>query len=447
MHTLFSFLTAILILVSLHELGHLITARLCGVKVHRFSVGFGTPFFKKKWRNIEWCLAPIPLGGYVKMLDTREGNVSAEQERFAFDKQHPFKRILIVLAGPLTNLVLAILLYASSFSIGGIHEIKPWIGTVSQNSVAAAAGFQSGDRILTVNGNPVNQWHDIMSEIMLSIESDSVDVVVQTEQAQTLTRTLRTDAARAERIALGKESLGMNWFKTTDFLGRIQPGSPAEKSGLQTGDKIIAVNGENTPNWQDWSHIVRTNAGRNLQLTVLRNNQTLQLNILPDAIESPDKSQIIGRIGVAALTDQAWQKTVITRKDLDFQAALQLGTEKVGNYIALTFKFLGKLLTGQVSSGHLSGPISIADAAGQTAKMGWQPYIEFLALVSTSLGIMNLLPIPMLDGGHLVFYTAEWLRGKPLSQRIQQLGLRLGAALMLTLMGLAFFNDITRLFG
>lgn len=447
MHTILSFLLAILILVSLHELGHLIVARLCGIKVHRFSVGFGKPLLKKNWRGIEWCLAPIPLGGYVKMLDTREGNVPPELQRFAFDQQHPLKRIAVVAAGPLTNLVLAILLYTLSFSIGGTTEIKPWIGTVTEHSLAAKAGLQSGDRILAINGKPITEWQQIEPEIILNLESRPIAIDIENTQGKKQTLTLSATPEQAKRIALQHEHLGLMWFKTTDHIGHIAPQSPAAKAGLQTGDRIIAINGTPTPKWQDWATIIHNNAGRSLTLTVERKQQQLQLKILTASVELPDKSQIIGRIGVAAGRDPHWEKQVLSQKNLDFQAALQLGTEKVNNYIALTLSFLGKLLTGQASTEHISGPLSIADAAGQMAQLGWRPYIEFLALVSTSLGIMNLLPIPMLDGGHLVFYTAEWIRGKPLSRRIQEGALRLGVSLMLLMMGLAFFNDITRLFG
>ena len=446
MQTLLAFLIAILLLVSLHELGHLIVARLCGIKVLRFSVGFGKPFFTKKWRNIEWCLAPIPLGGYVKMVDTREGKVEPADLPFAFDKQHPLKRIAVVVAGPLTNLVLAVLLYCLSFSIGGVTELRPLVGTVYSPSIAARSGFVAGDRIISVNGKSVDNFADAQTEMILNLEAGKVLVDVETADGQHQTRVIdAAGSSDATTVAKRQTGIGLSPFKISDNIGMVQPNSPAQKAGLQKGDKIISINQTQTATWEDWSQIVRQNAGRSLNLVYLRNGKEHTTQITPTPVQ--EANQTIGRVGLAPAMDEEWAKQVRYHYTPSFSQSLQLGWQKTVHYSTLTLSFFGKLVTGNASLAHVSGPITIAEVAGQTAKIGWQPYIEFLALVSISLGVMNLLPVPVLDGGHLVYYTAELLRGKPLNQRVQDWGLRFGLAMMLAMMFLAFFNDITRLLG
>lgn len=446
LQTILAFLFAILLLVSLHELGHLLVARWCGVKVLRFSVGFGKPFLNKKWRNIEWCLAPIPLGGYVKMVDTREGEVAPEDLPYAFDKQHPLKRIAVVIAGPLTNLVLAILLYCLAFGVGGVHEVRPYVGKVHTPSIAAQAGFQEGDQIVSVNGKPVTNMADAQTEIILNLETGKIAVQVLNAQNQTAERIIDAKGTpQAELVAKRQASLGISPFKTINEIAHVAPNSAAAKAGLQAGDSIIAVNGTPTPKWEDWAKIVRENAGRNLKVDYTRAGQTHQTTLLPKSLELPDRNQIIGQAGVAPKADEAWAKHVRQHTSMGFGQAMQMGWERTVKYSVMTLQFFGKLLIGQASLSHISGPITIADVAGQTMQIGWQPYVEFLALVSISLGVMNLLPIPVLDGGHLVYYTTELIRGKPLSEATQAWTLRLGLAIMLTMMVLAFFNDISRL--
>lgn len=446
--TVAAFLVAILLLVSLHELGHLLVARWCGIKVLRFSVGFGKPFVKKNWRNIEWCLAPIPLGGYVKMVDTREGEVAEADLPYAFDKQHPLKRIAVVAAGPLTNLALAVLLYAASFGIGGVTEIRPQVGQVQPGTIAARAGFQPGDTMIAVNGRPVDNFSDAHTQIVLDLEAGKVAVDVQTAAGTQQTRMI--DAAgtpAAAEVAKRHTGIGFSPFRHTDQIGSVEPDSPADKAGLKAGDQVLSVNGAATPAWSDWTRIVRENAGRNLTVAYRRDGQERQTQLRPASRELADKSQIIGYVGVSPAPDKAWAEQVRIHRRPDATEALRLGWDKTVQYSTMTVQFFGKLITGNASLNHISGPLTIADVAGQTVRIGWQPYVEFLALVSISLGVMNLLPIPVLDGGHLVFYTAELLRGRPLSERAQAWGIRFGLALMLTMMVLAFFNDITRLFG
>lgn len=446
MQTLLAFIFAILILVSLHEFGHYIVARLCGVKVVRFSVGFGKPFFSRKRGDTEWCLAPIPLGGYVKMVDTREGEVAQADLPYAFDKQHPAKRIAIVAAGPLTNLALAVLLYGLSFSFG-VTEIRPYVGTVEPDTIAARAGFQSGDRIQSVNSTPVEDWGSAQTEIALNLEAGKVAVAVQTASG---TQTVRTiDAAGTEeagKIAKNQGYIGLMPFKITTVIGGIEKGSPADKAGLKTGDKLTAADGKPITSWQEWANLTRQSPGRKIALTYERDGQARTADIRPDTVERSDKT-LIGRVGLLPQSDKAWDRQIRRNYRPSVVRAFGMGWEKTVSHSWTTVKFFGKLISGNASASHISGPLTIADIAGQSAELGLQSYLEFLALVSISLGVLNLLPVPVLDGGHLVFYTAEWIRGKPLGERIQNIGLRFGLALMMLMMAIAFFNDITRLLG
>ncbi|WP_304711422.1 RIP metalloprotease RseP [Neisseria viridiae] len=446
MHTLLAFIFAILILVSLHEFGHYIVARLCGVKVVRFSVGFGKPFFSKKRGDTEWCLAPIPLGGYVKMVDTREGEVSEADLPYAFDKQHPAKRIAIVAAGPLTNLALAVLLYGLSFSFG-VTEIRPYVGTVEPDTIAARAGFQSGDRIQSVNSTPVADWGSAQTEIALNLEAGKVAVAVQTASGAQTVRTI--DAAGTEeagKIAKNQGYIGLMPFKITTVIGGVEKGSPADKAGLKTGDKLTAADGKPITSWQEWANLTRQSPGKKITLTYERAGQTHTADIRPDTVEQSDHT-LIGRVGLRPQPDRAWDAQIRRNYRPSVVRAFGMGWEKTVSHSWTTVKFFGKLISGNASVSHISGPLTIADIAGQSAELGLQSYLEFLALVSISLGVLNLLPVPVLDGGHLVFYTAEWIRGKPLSERVQNIGLRFGLALMMLMMAVAFFNDVTRLLG
>ena len=446
MQTLLAFIFAILILVSLHEFGHYIVARLCGVKVVRFSVGFGKPFFSRKRGDTEWCLAPIPLGGYVKMVDTREGEVAQADLPYAFDKQHPAKRIAIVAAGPLTNLALAVLLYGLSFSFG-VTEIRPYVGTVEPDTIAARAGFQSGDRIQSVNSIPVEDWGSAQTEIALNLEAGKVAVAVQTASGAPAVRTI--DAAGTEeagKIAKNQGYIGLMPFKISTVIGGVEKGSPADKAGLKTGDKLTAADGKPITSWQEWANLTRQSPGRKIALTYERDGQERTADIRPDTVERSDKT-LIGRVGLLPQSDKAWDRQIRRNYRPSVVRAFGMGWEKTVSYSWTTVKFFGKLISGNASASHISGPLTIADIAGQSAELGLQSYLEFLALVSISLGVLNLLPVPVLDGGHLVFYTAEWIRGKPLGERIQNIGLRFGLALMMLMMAIAFFNDITRLLG
>ena len=441
-----AFVVAILLLVSLHEFGHYIVARWCGVKVLRFSVGFGKPFWKKQRGDTEWCLAPIPLGGYVKMVDTREGEVAEADLPYAFDKQPPLKRIAIVVAGPLVNLILAVLLYVASFNLYGVTEVKPWVGTVESDSLAAKSGFQVGDRITSINGKAVHDWMDAQTELVIALQAGNVTVGVQDAQGVAMTRIMEVEANPASVDAATQgQGVGIWPIKVKSEISQVLPNSAAERAGLKAGDKVIAVNGQKLLGWKDWVDVIKASPGKDLRLDVQRQGQMLSLMLRPD---SEDKGQQLeGKAGVAASIDNDWEAQVKTQREVGIGESVVLAAQKTWNLSALTLKFLGKLIMGEASIKGISGPVSIGEMAGKSAMMGLETYIQFLAVISISLGVMNLLPIPVLDGGHLLYYIIEWVRGKPLSEHVQTVGLKIGLCIMGLFMLVAFFNDFTRIFG
>ncbi len=441
-----AFVVAILLLVSLHEFGHYIVARWCGVKVLRFSVGFGKPFWKKQRGDTEWCLAPIPLGGYVKMVDTREGEVAEADLPYAFDKQPPLKRIAIVVAGPLVNLILAVLLYVASFNLYGVTEVKPWVGTVESDSLAAKSGFQVGDRITSINGKAVHDWMDAQTELVIALQAGNVTVGVQDAQGVATARIMDVEANPASVDAATQgQGVGIWPIKVKSEISQVLPNSAAERAGLKAGDKVVAVNGQKLLGWKDWVDVIKASPGKDLSLDVQRQGQMLSLMLRPD---SEDKGQQLeGKAGVAASIDNDWEAQVKTQREVGIGESVVLAAQKTWNLSALTLKFLGKLIMGEASVKGISGPVSIGEMAGKSAMMGLETYIQFLAVISISLGVMNLLPIPVLDGGHLLYYIIEWVRGKPLSEHVQTVGLKIGLCIMGLFMLVAFFNDFTRIFG
>ena len=441
-----AFVVAILLLVSLHEFGHYIVARWCGVKVLRFSVGFGKPFWKKQRGDTEWCLAPIPLGGYVKMVDTREGEVAEADLPYAFDKQPPLKRIAIVVAGPLVNLILAVLLYVASFNLYGVTEVKPWVGTVESDSLAAKSGFQVGDRITSINGKAVHDWMDAQTELVIALQAGNVTVGVQDAQGVATARIMDVEANPASVDAATQgQGVGIWPIKVKSEISQVLPNSAAERAGLKAGDKVVAVNGQKLLGWKDWVDVIKASPGKDLRLDVQRQGQMLSLMLRPD---SEDKGQQLeGKAGVAASIDNDWEAQVKTQREVGIGESVVLAAQKTWNLTALTLKFLGKLIMGEASIKGISGPVSIGEMAGKSAMMGLETYIQFLAVISISLGVMNLLPIPVLDGGHLLYYIIEWVRGKPLSEHVQTVGLKIGLCIMGLFMLVAFFNDFTRIFG
>ncbi|RXZ42082.1 RIP metalloprotease RseP [Crenobacter cavernae] len=446
MTTLLAFLVAIGLLVTFHELGHYWVAKLSGVKVLRFSIGFGRPLVTWRRGETEWTLCPIPLGGYVRMLDEREGPVDAADLPRAFNNQSVYKRIAIVAAGPIANLVLAVLLYWVVLAQGQ-ELIRPWVGSVTPQSTAAAAGFKSGDRIVSVDGKAVDSWQGLRLALLEGLAgADKVTVEAKTENGAAARRVLdvsRLPEEERERVLNGQ--IGLSPIRVLPVIGAIEPASAAERAGLKVGDKLVAADGQAVKDWEGWVVTVHNSPGREIVLSVERAGKPLQLTVRPDSRRLGDG--FVGRIGAAPTPDPAWRKAVSDVRDLSIGQAALAAVSKTWETASTSLKLLGWMVVGNVSWGNISGPLTIASVAGQTAEQGWDAYLEFLALISVSIGILNLLPIPVLDGGHLMYYVAELIKGKPVSERAQLVGQKIGLLLLGALMIFALFNDLSRLFG
>lgn len=450
--SLVAFIIAIGVLVTIHEFGHYWVAKKMGVKVLRFSVGFGKPLWKKIAGpdKTEYVLAAIPLGGYVKMLDEREGDVESSEVDRAFNRKSVWARIAIVIAGPLANLILAVLVYWLIFIVG-ITGIAPIVGDPLKDSPAAVAGFQSEDKIVEVNGKATPTWNTVYVSLLEGIVSGGgeIDITVDTRDGSSVSRKLMLaeELLNQEGDVVGSIGLNRWWPDVDPVIGGVVPGGAAESSGLQVGDKVISSNGEAVGTWRQLVDIIRASADKTLNLVVLRDSSEIDLQLTPAVRETPEG--VIGFIGARETQSQ----TVIDEKLRTVErysplTALGMGFKRTMEMISVSVKMIGKLLTGQASlKNTVSGPISIAQFAGQSVSVGIDHYLSFIALVSISLGIFNLFPVPMLDGGHLLYYTIELLTGKPVSERIQIFGQQIGIALLGTLMIFVFYQDILRLIG
>lgn len=448
--TIVSFLVTVGVLVVVHELGHYAAARMMDVKILRFNVGFGRALriWKRGRDQTEWAIAAIPLGGFVKMLDEREGDVRPEERHRAFNRKNVWARIFIVLAGPIANLLLATLVYWVLF-VAGMPGVKPVLGDPAPSTPAAAAGLANGDTVRAIDGEPAYTWNDVRWLLLKdAVKRDAAEVEVQTPQGAIVTR--RVDLAGLSKEDLDRDflgKLGLRPFrpKAPARLGAVLPGSAAERAGLREGDLVLAISGKPVSSWYDFTSIVRSNPSKPLDVDFERAGRRMQLRVVPDSVGEGDAR--IGRMGVEApaeLTREFDRMTTTVRYD-PF-TAFGKAVQKVVDLSSFSMKMLGRMAIGQVSWRNLSGPITIADYAGQSAQLGWIAWLGFLALVSVSLGVLNLLPIPLLDGGHLVYYFAEIVKGSPVSERAMEIGQRFGLALLVGLTVFAFYNDINRLF-
>ncbi|HMU99832.1 MAG TPA: RIP metalloprotease RseP [Rhodocyclaceae bacterium] len=443
-----AFVVVLGVLIVVHEFGHFLVARLCGVKVLRFSVGFGRPL----WSRIsgadetEWVLGAFPLGGYVKMLDEREGEVAPHELHRAFNRQGVGRRSAIVVAGPLANFLLAIVLYWGVF-LAGSDELLPILGTPSAGSPAAVAGFANGELVRNVDGEAVRTWTDFRWQVLKkAVEQEDVRVEVIDEAGLISVRRLDLVLAGArgwEGDAF--ERLGLTFYRPPipAVVGRVVPDSPGEVAGLKQGDRVLAIDGQVVDRWPDVVVIVRSSPGKGLRFRVARAGGEEELTVVPAEVE--ERRHTIGRIGVAPAESDEPLREVRTRVSYDFLTAGAKAIEETWDKSVFSLVMLGKMLTGEVSWRNLSGPVTIADYAGQSAKLGLDYYLKFMALVSISLGVLNLLPIPVLDGGHLMYHMIEVVRRGPLSERAMEIGQQIGLSLLLALMAFAFFNDINRL--
>jgi regulator of sigma E protease len=448
--TILSFIVTVGVLVVIHELGHYAVARLCGVKILRFSVGFGRPLWVRRFGRdrTEWALASVPLGGFVKMLDEREGEVPAAERHRAFNRQGVAARILIVLAGPMANFLLAILLYWGLF-VAGLPGMKPVLGDPPRNTPAAVAGLANGQTITEVAGENTHTWNDVRWVLLKeAVKRGRVPLEVESAGRGHATREIDLSGLTKDdldRDFLGK--LGIRPFRppVPAVLGRVMPGSAAERAGLQPGDHVVSVGEKPIATWFDFTAEVSANPGARLAIGLERQGHRLTVDATPEAVGEGESR--IGRLGVEAGPElrREYERMTTTVRFGPVEA-LPRAVLKVFDLSVFSIKMLGRMVIGDVSWKNLSGPITIADYAGQSAQLGWISYLGFLALVSVSLGVLNLLPIPLLDGGHLVYYLAEIVKGSPVSERTMEIGQRLGLALLLGLTFFAFYNDINRLF-
>ena len=446
--TVAAFVAALAVLIIIHEYGHYLVARLAGVKVLRFSVGFGRPLWMHRSGAdaTEWAVCVVPLGGYVKMLDEHEGPVAPEELHRAFNRQSVWRRIAIVSAGPLANFVLAVVLYWMLF-LHGVPEAKPIIGAPEPGSIAAAAGLQRGDTILKINDEPVAGWQDVRWRVLqLAVERQQARLEVLDRNRRIEWRTLelaRFAADGFEGDPLARMGLRIYRPDVEPVFGKIMAGGVAERSGLRSGDRVIAIDGRPVGTWGELVASVRAHPGKRLRLELKRGQEEIGVELAPEVVEQ--NGERFGRIGASPRIDPQSMQGLVTTVSYGPAAALKLALVRTWETAAFSLRMLGKMLVGEVSWKNLSGPVTIADYAGQSAQLGLAAYVAFIALISISLGVLNLLPIPLLDGGHLMYYVAEIIKGSPVSERVMELGQRLGLSLLLFLMAFAFYNDINRL--
>ncbi len=449
LHTLFYFIIAIGILVSFHEFGHFWVARKVGVKVIRFSVGFGKVLwsYQRNPEATEYVLSAIPLGGYVKMVDEREGEVASEDLPYAFNRQPLWARTAIVAAGPAFNLILAVILFWCVLVVGETG-IKPIIGVVAQGTLAANAGFVEGDEIVSVNDKLTPTWTEAMGVIIASaLNGDQeVNVTVKNLDNQQNERSLSFSETTIQSPEVLYQKLGFKpWSpKLKPIIGNVLPESAALSAGLLKGDVLISADGVLLQDWMQWVEMVKSHPAVLINVVIERDGVQLPLSITPKSVQVEQKTE--GKIGAAVLVPEDLLKSVTVEYALSPIDAIPIAFETTGYYSSATLKMMGRMLLGKASVENLSGPISIAQYAGQSATMGLVAFIKFMALVSVSLGVLNLLPVPVLDGGHLLFFALEAIKGRPLSDKIQNFFQQVGMTLLMSLMALAMFLDVQRLF-
>ncbi|MEW6982614.1 sigma E protease regulator RseP [Colwelliaceae bacterium 6471] len=442
-----SFVIALGILVTVHEYGHFWVARKNGVKVERFSVGFGKPLWRKTdQQGTEYVVALIPLGGYVKMLDERVDDVKPKDRDKTFNSKSVYQRIAIIGAGPFANFIFAIFAFYLMFIIG-VPSIKPVIGSISEQSIAAQAQLPENVEIVAVAGKKTIDWQDVNLALVGEIGRDSIEISTKTPDSQyvrkTLLNTKEWNFSPEKSSALA--SLGITPFvpNVSNILARVQPDSPADKFGLKVGDQLISINDVKVnDNWQMFSNEIKKFPNNEVNITIKRDGETHAILVVPGSVERDGK--VLGYLGISP-TYEPWPEEYKINIEYGPVEALNQSLARTWNLVTLSFDMIGKLITGDVSVKNLSGPISIAQGAGSSAGYGFVYFLGFLALISINLGIINLLPLPVLDGGHLLYYLIELFTGKPVPENVQEMGYKFGAIALLGLMCIALFNDLSRL--
>lgn len=449
--TIGSFVVALAILIAVHEFGHFWVARRLGVKVLRFSIGFGRPLLRVQRHPdaTEYVLALVPLGGYVKMLDEREEEVPAAQAHLAFNRQALWKRSAIVVAGPLFNFLFAIFAYWAIF-MSGDSGLRPIVGEVEPRSIAAEAGFQSGDELIRVGDREAGSWETaLFAFVGKSLDGDELAVQVRDPSGRELVRWIPSDAVRSlaeEPDLLARLGLSPKRPILPAVIGELVPGEAAEAAGLLVGDRILAADGRPIEGWEDWVGMVRDHPNTAMAVDIERaDGERLALSVTPRLTEVDGATS--GRIGAGVLVPDGIMDEYRVEVHYGPLEALDRAVSKTLDMSVMTLRVVGRMLIGQASVENLSGPITIAETAGRTASHGLESFVKFLAVVSISLGILNLLPVPVLDGGHLLYFFIEWVKGSPLSEAAQMQGQKVGLFLLAALMSLAFYLDLSRLLG
>ena len=444
---LLAFIVAVGIIVTVHEFGHFWVAKKLKVKVLRFSVGFGKPLLTRiaGADKTEYVLASIPLGGYVKMLDEREGDVSDKDKHRAFNRQSVWKRFAIVFAGPAFNFIFAVFAYWVTFVVG-VEGVKPTIGDVAQDSIAMHAQVLPDEKFIRVEGVPVKTWQQTTIQLLNNALKQGV-VNVTLENKDLVKRNVTLDLSDTKHLlSEGNllEKIGITpWrYHYQPIFGELTEGV-AKDAGIQSGDRVIRVDENNVDSWVKLVEQIQTHPGKSLTLLIQRNSEYLEFNIIPEPVNQD--GEVVGRIGAYPFVDQA----LIDAQSITVRYGLFTGLanalDKTWEVSILTLKLLWKLVSGEASLKNISGPVTIAEYAGISAAIGFSAFVGALAIISISIGILNLLPIPVLDGGHLFYYIIEIFKGSPVSEQFEVLGQRIGIAMLAGLMGLAFYNDIYRL--
>ena len=436
------------VLVAFHEFGHFWVARRCGVKVVRFSIGFGPALVR--WRDrhdTEFVIAALPLGGYVKMVDEREGEVASEDIAHAFNRKTVTQRMATVVAGPLANFLLAILAYWLIYVLG-VQGVAPIIGEVKPGSIAAAAGLESGQEIVAVDGKLTPTWQALGEQLVRRIGEHGTirfsaryaDSDLQYDSEAAL---LGWDIDARDPDPIG--SIGISLYRppVLPIADTLTPGDPAASAGMLPHDLVISVDGHEVPDWTTWVEYVRARPGQALLVLIERDGAAIPLSITPKSVTTADE-QIIGQVGMSVLMPE-WPEDLHRESKYGVLGALGKAFSQTGKTTLLILGSIKKMVVGDISLEHLSGPITIAKVAGASASYGLVPFLQFMALLSISLGVLNLLPIPVLDGGHLAYYMVELVKGSPVSDKVQELGYRMGLFLVVGLMVLALYNDFARL--
>jgi regulator of sigma E protease len=445
-----AFLVTLGVLVVFHELGHYLVARWCGVKVIRFSVGFGRVVAARRFGRdgTEWALSAIPLGGYVKMADEREGDVAPADLDRAFNRQNVWKRIAIVAAGPIANLLLAVVLYAATFLVG-IPGLRPVLAEPAPGTAASAASVRMGDVVLAVDGDPVKSWQDLRWRLLRAQGRDDVMLSLTPRDARA------GEAPSERRLSLAgvkpadweadvARSLGLRLDMGAPIVNATVPDKPAAGAGIVEGDRIVTINGVAMHSPGDVASMTNAAPGTSLVFGIERAGAMRDLTLTPEAVVRDGRT--VGQAGLVLKVDPAAAKDLAITVRYGVVDALAQGVRKTWELSAFTLRMLGRIATGDASVKNISGPLTMADFAGQSAQAGMLVFVGYLALISISLGVLNLLPVPLLDGGHLLYYFAEVVKGSPISDRTFEVGQRIGMAMLAVLMALALFNDVSRLF-